>query len=245
MRDLPWWMQHDLLICGYEGEGGDSGQGGSGDAGAGAGTGSNDGTGDGNSNGGQSSDDDGDDDDDLPDDKDVEGLKSALKKERQSSRTNSKSVRTLERQLRDAQKKLDEQADKDKSETERANKQAQTAQEKVTKLAARLQRQALDQIIEREARALKFKDVDDALSLVDRSEIEVDQDDDDPADITIDAKSVKRAVKALAERKKHLIGDDDSPGGDSGPSGSRFNSGQKDKQQASADALKALYPALR
>lgn len=241
-EELAWW-QHGLLICGFD-EGGDGGAGGDGNGGASGGAGTGAGAG-GDGGDGADDDGDGDGDDDLPPDNDVSGLKSALQKEREQRKSAAKELRTLTKQFRDAQKRLDELDDKDKSEVEKATKALAAAQEKTTKLASRLRTQAVDALIERHARDMKFIDVDDALSGVDRSKIEVEQDDDDPSDITVDAKTVKAAVKALADKKKHLIQSEGD--GSGGPSGSRFGggsnkSGDKDAEKA---RLKELYPALR
>lgn len=231
---LPWWMFCGIIL-GFEGEG-DGGDGGAGDEG---------GIDEGDGAGGSEGDDAGDEgDDDLPDDKDIEGLKSALKKEREGNRAGSKQSRKLERELKVAQKKLQDIEDADKTEAEKAAKRAEAAETKSAKLALRLRTQAVDQLIEREARALGFKDVDDALSLIKRDGIEVDQDEDDPADIKVDAKSVKAAVKALADKKKHLIGDDEGQNNQE-PSGSRFGGGPKDKAKANEASLKERYPSLR
>jgi hypothetical protein len=222
--ELPWW-QHNLLLCGNEGEG------------------------DGKPEGKPEGEPEGDpeekpdeEDEGLPDDKDVEGLKSALQKERKTAKEKTRAERTLAKQLAEAQKKLDEIADKDKSEGEKATKAAQAAQTKVAKLAEGLKKTRLDAAIEKVARELKFKDTDDAISLVDRSSIEVEQDEDDPSDITIDAKTVKAAVKALADKKKHLVGEE----GSDEPSGSKFPAGGgKDKTKLTEEDLRNKYPALQ
>jgi len=78
------------------------------------------------------------------------------------------------------------------------------------------------------------------LSLIDRSTIGVEQDEDDLADVEVDEKSVERAVKALAAKKPHLLIAD----GDEQPSGGKFG-GHKTKDEADQAALEARYPALK
>lgn len=168
---------------------------------------------------------------------DVAGLKSALAKERE----NNKNLKQAEKDLKAAQARLKEIDDKDKSDGEKATEAATKAAEKVTKLATRLRDQALDTIIEREARKAGFKDTDDALKLVDRSSIGVEQDEDDPSDVQIDDKSVKAAVEKLAKAKEHLLGGE----GDGAPSGSKFGGGKKNTKEASDAELTKKYPALR
>lgn len=232
--DKAWW-EHDLLtlICGADGDG-DGGDGGAGDGGSG-GDGSSGDAGDGASG------DDGDsgDGDEGDDDggKDTAGLKSALAKERLAAKTATKEAKRL-------QKIVDDAALKDKTEVEQATIKATQADEKAAKLAAGYKKTSLDFAISEAARDMKFIDVTDALSQVDRGSIEVEQDEDDPSEVTIDAKSVKKALDDLAKRKKHLIqgGTND---GDDGPSGSKFGGGKGKDKGNSAEALKEKYPSLR
>lgn len=205
-------------------------------------------------------DDDGDEDDDdtgkkgKDEDDPTAGLKSALKKER----TERKRLEKEAKKLRAAQQKI---ADKDKSETDQSKDEAREATEKAARLAAKLQTNAVDTAILRAASSFtvdgkKFTDIDDAISLVKRSEIEVEQDEDDPSDIEVDSDSVVTALKALAKRKPHLLsgaskdddeGDDDDE--DVRPSrrstGSKVGSrGTRDKGKIKEDELRRQYPML-
>lgn len=189
----------------------------------------------------KSKDDSGDDEDDDDGDKggdgkneDNTGLKSALQKER-------KAAKEAQRELRKAQARLEELDAKDKSETDKAKDDAAKASAKAEKLAARLRSTAVDNVVIKLGGKLKFRDIDDALQLVNRGEIEVDQDDEDPSDITVDEASVKAALEKLAKNKPHLIGAD----GQNEPSGSKFNGKKKSDKEADEEALAAKYPALR
>lgn len=226
---VPWWLQ-GVTLCGYEGEG-DGGEGGSGDSGDSGNAGEGgEGEGEGSGEGG----DEGSSGEGEKKPEDTAGLKSALEKERLAAKTATKALKA-------AEKRLAEIDGKDKSEAEKAKEASAKAQEKVTKLATSLKTQALDSAIEREARALKFRDVDDAIRLVDRGAIEVEQDEDDPSDVSVDQKTVKTAVQALANKKKHLIGEE----GSEDPSGSKFGGGNKDKKTLTEEALVQKYPALQ
>lgn len=192
-------------------------------------------------NSGSGSEDD-DDDDDGDDDKGKgskdegnDGLKSALRKERQSRRA-------LEKELKTLKSKQQEADDKDKSESEKAKEAAAQSKAKAEKLAKKLRDTAVDNAIIKLSGKLKFRDIDDALRLIDRDDLEIDQDEDDPADIQIDEKSVEEALKALAKKKPHLIGSGEGEGGDK--SGSKFNGGKKTQQDADDEALYQRYPAL-
>lgn len=169
------------------------------------------------------------------DDKDTSGLKSALKKERDERRALAKEIKEL-------RKFKDEADSKDKTEGEKAQAVATKAQQKADRLAVKLRDTALENVVTKLATKHKFVDIDDALRLIDRSEIQIDQDEDDPSDLTIDEKSVDKALKALAEKKPHLIGD-----GEGLPaSGSKFAGGRKNTDpNADNEALKQKYPALR
>ncbi len=169
------------------------------------------------------------------DDRDISGLKSALKKERDERRSLTKEIKEL--------REFKEQADsKDKTEGEKATAAATKAQQKADRLAVKLRDTALENVVTKLATKHKFVDIDDALRLIDRSEIQIDQDEDDPSDLTIDEKSVDKALKALAEKKPHLIGD----GEGLPPSGSKFAGGRKNADpNADTEALKQKYPALR
>lgn len=138
-----------------------------------------------------------------------------------------------------ARKKKDDEAElKTKTEVEQATTKLTKAEERAANLAKGFLTTRLDNAIERVARELRFKDVDDALSLVDRSEIEVEQDEDDPSKVKIDSESLKAAVKALATKKKHLI----SEGTDDGePTGGQFGNKKKKGKAADDEVLVKKY----
>lgn len=192
-------------------------------------------------------DDDSDDDDEDEEDEDDEddenkgkkgdegnaGLKSALQKERRDRRK-------LEKENRRLTKLNKEKEDAEKDDTTKATERATTAETKAERLAVRLKDTALDNVIIK--LAADFIDVDDALSLIDRDLIEVEQDEDDPSDIEIDKKSVKKALDALKESKPHLVKKDGKP--PPPKSGSKFSGGEKSKEQLDEEALAERYPAL-
>lgn len=160
-------------------------------------------------------------------------LVSALKKEREARRKLEKENKRLAK----TKKSLE---DKDASDLDKAKNEATENKTKAEKLAAKLKQSALDNFIQKKAMNMKFVDLDDALRLVDRELIDVEQDEDDPDEIVIDEKSVDDALKALVTKKPHLIGEAKPPA-----SGSKFG-GSKDKKEPDQDeALREKYPALR
>lgn len=219
----PNW--HNLIFTGREGEA-DGGEG----AGDGAGTGS---TGGGDAGGNDGAGDEGDKAGESSDKEDNSGLKSALQKERQQRKN-------LEREVRNLRTAQEERDNADKSEVERAKAAETKAAEKVAALATKLRDTALENAITKAANAAKFRDASDAISLVSRGEITIEQDEDNPADIEIDEKSVERAVKALAAKKPHLVLAD----GETDASASKFAGGRKDQKTLDDEALKAKYPSL-
>lgn len=170
---------------------------------------------------------------DDADDPAVKGLRSALSKER-AARTK------LERELKKQNKAKEEAALAEKSELEQANTRLQASNDKLTKLAAGYLQSKLESAIRDAAKDAKFIDSDDAIAGVDRSALIFEQDEDDPANVTIDSASIKAAVKALATKKPHFI----SSGTDDGEAtGGKFG-GRKKKPNAGDDALREKYPAL-
>lgn len=195
-------------------------------------------------------DDDDDDDDDVDEDEDdpdqkkgsegkgTEGLKSALNKERKERRRLDKENRRLS-----AAAKLREDAEKD--DTTKAKDAATAEKEKSGKLAIKLKDTALDNSIIKLANGMNFEDIDDALKLIDREAIEVDQDEDDPSDIDIDLKSVKEALDALAKAKPHLLKVEGTGKAPPPKSGSKTGAGTKTKDELDEDELVSKYAALR
>ena len=232
-----------LVIRGFEGEGdgdtggsGDGGEGGSGDTGGTGGEGDDTGGGDDGGDGDTG-------DDDVPDD--LEGLKKALKTERDLRKKAEKGLKLTDREKRRLQKAQDDLKAAEDGEVAAAKKSADEAAVKVKNLGEKLRTSALEKAITEAARKAKFRDPDDVITQLSRNnfkDIDVDQDDDDPSDIEIDAKSVEKAVKAVATAKPHWL----IAAGDNNNSGSSFNGGKpggdnKNKQQEYAQR----FPALR
>lgn len=193
---------------------------------------------------GSEEDDDDDDDDSEKDDsksgesgegkEDTRGLKSALDKERRDRKR-------FEKELKALRKFKDDTESANDSEKDKAEKEATKAKEKNAKLATKLRENAIDTALIKLAGKHKFRDVDDALRLVNRESIDVEQDEDEPDDIEIDEKSVEKALKALATSKPHLVLAD----GEEDRSGSKFGGKKKGDEGTDDDALRNKYSALR
>lgn len=170
---------------------------------------------------------------DDADDPNVKGLKSALAKERRERAR-------LEKEAK-ARAKADEEAElKKKSDIEQAQERERKANERLEKLTAGYRTSAIDRAIERAAK--DFIDPDDAISGVDRSEILVEQDPDDPAKVTVDQKSVERAVKALGAKKSHFLKAGTTDGE---PTGSqRSGSRRQDNEKTAEQVYRDRYPSL-
>lgn len=167
-------------------------------------------------------------------DKEANNLREALRKER-------KERRKFEREATRLKKDSDRAKDKDTSDADKARKDAEEAQGKTQRLAVKLRNTATDNVITKLATKMKFRDLDDALKLIDRSKIEVDQDDEEPEEIEIDETSVNDALKTLAKSKPHLL----IAAGDGDPSGGNLGSKTNEKDKLDDTKLKDLYPALR
>jgi hypothetical protein len=147
----------------------------------------------------------------------------------------------LEKEVKKLRKVQEDAENADASEADKARKEAEAAKGSVTALSTKLRTTVVDNEITRFAAQMKFRDLADALMYVNRSSIEVEQDDDDPADIEVNEATVEAAVKALAKKKPYLLqadGDVDETGGNVG------RRGKKD-DALSEEALKEKYPALR
>lgn len=228
---LPEWMTHGYL------EGNEDPAAGGAPTGDGA-----SGTGDqGDKSGDAGAGGDGDGGDDPKDPEDTTGLKSALQKERDARKALEKAEKSATKELKEAQARLKEIDDKDKTASEKAEADRAAAQLKLDKLAVGYRSAAVNSAIEKLAREFKFKDPEDAITGINLSAIEVEQDEDDPAKVTIDLKAAKAAVKALAEKKPYLVGEEDA--GDA--SGSKFGGGKKSSEAITKEKLLEKYPSLR
>lgn len=175
---------------------------------------------------------------------DTAGLKSALRKERIARRTAERERNTL--------KKAQEERDNaSKSETERATASATSATAQAVKLASSLKTNATNLEIIKAARGdLAFADIDDALALIDRNDLDVEQDEEDPSQVRVDSDSIKNALKALLKRKPHLkaaMADEGDEGteGHTATGGKVGSRGTRDTGKLAAERLKELYPQLR
>lgn len=214
MRKVPWWL-HDMILRGYEGEGEETGE--TGETEETEETGETEET-----EGGKKGETD-----------DYAELKGALNKERRQNKQNAKLLKQLQ-----AEKEAREQAEL--SDTEKSKAAAAKANDRVAALAVKFKTNAVNTAIIAQAAKMKFRDTDDALAGVDRSLIDVEQDEDEPENVTVDAKTVEAAVKALADKKKYLIQSE----GETDPSGSRFGGGGGQKKSTTDEDLIKKYPAL-
>lgn len=185
---------------------------------------------------------------------DVEQLKKALNAERLLRRNAQRDLKKL------SKKEADDKADEDEG---KATKQIIEAQTKVSRLAERLSREAVDNAIVRIAAEMNFADLEDPLGLVKRAQIDVDQDEDDPSDVSVDLDTVREALQDLAKRKPHLLksksgkDDDEEEEEDdddretrrkAGQTGSRGAGRHKPKKKSSSDQDQELmsgYGAFR
>lgn len=167
---------------------------------------------------------------------DVSGLKSALEKERADRKK-------LEKDLAAFQRKQKAAEDAEKTEVERLKGENELVNSKTAKLAAGFKQNALETAILKAAGAAKFRDPSDALRAEVIAAIGVDQDEDDPSKVTIDAATVTQAIKDLAKAKPHYIA---GPEKTTVKSGSNFGGGTTTPKGDEALAeLKRKFPALR
>lgn len=173
---------------------------------------------------------------------DTAGLKSALQKERAARREAEKTRKAELAELDQLRREREERELAEKTEIEQAQARAEKAEAKAQALAESYVRDKLESTIKELAQAAKFADPEDAVALVDRSNITYQQDAENPQDVTIDKASVEKAVKDLATRKPHYLkaGTDDGE-----PTGSSFGGGNQKKKPLEEEALREKYPSLR
>jgi hypothetical protein len=255
-KDILLWLIFGQPVTGAEGgeggEGGTGGNTGTGEGGTGTGgttegaTGATDQSGSSGSTGkaGDPPDSSDDDDDDLPDGKDAQAVLKALRAERAEKRR-------LEREAKELRNFKQTKDQEGQTALERAQTQARESSQRVKSLATQFRDLALDTAIRDEAMKLGFHDPEDALSIRQAiiDEDGVTQDSEDPANVQVKRRKVEKAVKDLAERKKHLVraaGVDNSSGAPfNGSTGSSFgssaggNAGNMNQQRV--DELKTKY----
>lgn len=181
-------------------------------------------------------------------------LQSVVRKERMARRKAERDARAARRQAPKPKapiKKGAKAEDTDDEELAAAAAERLAAEGRVTRLANRVRESAVDNVIIRLAPKLNFADPEDAVAMVNRKDIEVDQDDEDLTDVEIDEDSVRDALKKLAKRKPHLLAksktngtgdeEDDDP---KRTTGSKFGGKRRTKDALSEEELRRTYPAL-
>lgn len=189
---------------------------------------------------------DGDSDKDEKSEKeDTAGLKSALEKERRDRKKADKELKAL-------RKFKEDEENKSKSEKDLAADKATKAEAKAARLAEGFKKTATNLEIIKIGGKLGFADIDDALSLVKRDDIDVEQDEDDPSDVSVDAKTVETALKALLKKKPHLAAkksdeddEDDEDEGRKATGGKVGSRGTRDKGKLKDEELIGMYPILK
>lgn len=222
---LPWWLFDKFVLVGAEeppAEGGSE----DGDGGEGSEEGTE----------GTEGGDDGSDSGKEREPEDTAGLKSALEKERRANAAK-------DRELKRFQKLEEDRQNADKTEVQRAKEDAEKAKTKAERLAVGFRDEKINNTIRAAANKAGFHDAEDAILAVDRESISWEQDDDDPARVTVDRKTVESAVKKLAGQKPHLV---KSGTTDNGPTGGQFGGSGKGGNNGEADevAYRTRYPSL-
>lgn len=169
-----------------------------------------------------------------PPEDDTTGLKSALQKERADRKAMEKKLQAFEKAQREAE-------DKEKTEIQRLTDQGSASTAKLQKLADGFRKNQVESAIVKAATDAKFTDPTDALRSEVIAAIGVEQDEDDPTQVTVDEATVLAAIKKLAKDKPHYLATTKKvlP-----PSGSKFGGNQTPQQQTQEQMLRAQYPAL-
>lgn len=221
-----WWL-NPISIRGFEGEEGAAGAE-SGDQGAAAGdAGSTEGVAEGSTASDAVT-------------TDTEGLKKALAAERLARKAADKQVAAYTK----AEKV---KSDAELTEVERLKGVAEASTAKATKLAAGFRTTRIEQAVVRAATAAKFIDPSDALTPAVLASIGVEQDEDDPTEVTIDEATVQAAIKKLAKDRPHWISSGVVKPAAAVKSGSSFSGAARATAGTDADKAQMMkdFPALR
>lgn len=200
--------------------------------------------------GGSGDDDENEDDDDNSGDGDDDAgddpvkLKEKLAAKEEALRKERSLRRKAEREARKKKRTRPEPDDKKKGADSELQKQLEAERQRGAKLAEGLRKKSIDDAILEAARNEGFIDPTDALTDDIRKEVDWDQDEEDPTDIDIDEESVIDAVKNLAAKKKHLVGEAPPKNPSGGKFKKRRGSGDKD-EKSEEQVMKERYPALR
>lgn len=139
--------------------------------------------------------DDEDDEDDDDDEEDELPPKARASRQAMRYRLEAKRVKAENQELRDRLKAIE---NKDKKPEDLSAEELREARDKADKLSTTQQRLVLENAFLR-CNVVDWVDSDDALSLVDLSDVDVDEDG------TVDRRALRAALKDLAKRKPHLV----------------------------------------
>jgi hypothetical protein len=181
--------------------------------------------------------DSGDDDSADSDDED-EDVKKASATAKERMKAADRRAAAAEKRAKELEAKQKELDDKDKSELERAQSRVTELESSLTTANDELKRARL-QIAFLSVNEVTWHDPEDALGAIDLSEVEIDDKG------KVNATQLKKAIKALAERKSHWVKTNEDSS--TAASGSAMNGKRKgsDTQAADREALEKRLPALR
>lgn len=192
-------------------------------------------------------DDEGDEDEDDNSKEDAyEGLRTALTKERKLHRQEKRGRIRAERELASVEAKLAAGTNKESEAITELQTKLDAEFKKNSTLAKRFADSTVHTAIKEAAGKAGFIDPEDALSVA--RDIEVEQDEDDPTQVEVDKGLVEAAVKALAKKKPHLVGEKkQTTKVVSGSSARRTNSSRRTKSSKSTkeSELRQRYPSLQ
>lgn len=196
------------------------------------------GTGDGGDDDTGGDDDSGTDDPEDSDDDEDEDVKKASATAKERMKAADRRAAAAEKRARELEARQKELDDKDKSELERAQSRVSELEKELTTTGDELKRARL-QIAFLSVNEVTWHDPEDALGAIDLSEVEIDEKG------KVNQAQLKKAIKALAERKSHWVKTNDDSS--TAASGSAMNGRRKgsDTQAADREALEKRLPALR
>lgn len=155
-----------------------------------------------------------DDDSDDSDDDDDSDIKAELKRTREALKKANKEAKDRRLKLKKLEKAEAERAKAEMSDLEKMQTELDAATAERDSLKAGLTEVTIRHAFHQAANALGFVDPDDAYDLVDRSEIEFDEE-------TLEVTGIDKLLKALAKAKPYLLSATDDDTTTRGTPGSR------------------------
>lgn len=179
--------------------------------------------------------------DDSLEKEDVTALKAALSKERKANRASKARIRVLEKELNSSKEPEKNEPSSDESEVvKQLNTQLTEEKTRVEALRSAFKDTVIKAFIVTKAAELQFQNPEDVLAFVSLTELDIDQDEEDPTRLDYDEDEIVGLIKNIAKSKPYLLSKKDKEE-DSNPSGGSYTNSRRTKLTNRDAELTAKY----